>query len=653
MEVMIGTTVTLLMMAALAVGFKRLGDSITEGRSKLNLNEKLRSASTIIRRDIEGMTIRPNPLGNSQMVGYLKYYDGPMTDYSATLATMNTSQTVPSLMLPDSRYGDTDDVLMFTCRAGVEWFRGKVPRAILKAVQNNAAGRALDTDITLIDWATPVMISSEYAEIVYHLQPRVEIDDVGGLGDPFGSAVPVPTFNDANGNGIPDEFVLHRRVLLIRPDLNIAGQLFWVDPTAAGNPTYYEQILAQEANTELGNMLGMRFAHTNCDLSIRRIPNSGDANFDVVAANSLDDLQHPENRFGHFQYPVLNASTTMPILALTKSLPYAKFTVGCVGNDEVSPMEFGCRAGFLHPFLGLGGYVGPNIGVVNRIGQDILTTNVLAFDVRGFDPLVNLYVDPGVDGTQNFGAYSTDDVVLSPNDPSYGFAINNYWPMGSSVPVIAGKGAFVDLNWGAKAMQRAAYFNDPANPAWRTPSAAEINDSRWFTALSGFSLNNFLASGSTTFLFTTDLYKSGLIVHSQTPPPSAGSMPINISQFHVYQPSFDSWSPHYEVDGKAQKKVAGSFGNIWINRQRDFGSSNDDTSSIDVNNAIQRSFAQVDSGTDGLDNDLLNGADDVLEKETSPPFALNMPAIQIVLRIEDGGTRMVEQQSIVYDFVSQ
>jgi Prokaryotic N-terminal methylation motif len=669
-EILIATTVTLMMMAALSVGFKRLGDGITEGRAKLNLTDRLRSVTAILRNDLESMTAHPDPTSAAESVGYFEYYDGPLTDYSAAVVAPAAN-----------RFGDADDILMFTARAGNDWYRGKVPLALLKAVQNSrlmdiqiASGTypspPFDSNQTPLDhiylgvdptqdWKTPVVIASEYAEIVYFLQPRRQFDSPLLLGSPTDSVIPSIDFLDNDQNGLPDEYLLHRRVLLIRPDLNIfrpetgvelENELFSYCAGDAPNPSppYFERVTAIDAvSSPSGNMLGMRFAHTNCDLSIRRKPNSGDSYVDEVAANSLEDLRNPENRFGHFVAPVLNASTSMPILALGNPIPAASGTIGLVGPGSI--------AGFLHPYFELGEYVRVSDGgVTSRRGQDILAANVLGFDIRGFDPSVALLFDGGADGepgvalvdddsdgvvdnndAQEYGLSGTDDLVLSPSDPGYSTKI--FAPFNARVR--AGFGAFVDLNWGPKAMMRG-----DGSSSWST-----LGDSDWFTPLSGFSQANTSALGYVAF--TSDLYKSGKIWHREISS-GAGYMPFSASSDHFYQPTYDSWTNNYEVDGRPQKKIADFLGNIWINHQNEFGIPGSD--SWDSNpNQIHRSFTQVDSGTDGLDNDLTGGPDDVLERETSSPYPFIMPAVQVTVRMEDAGTRLVQQMSVVYDFISQ
>ena len=55
-EVMIATTITLLMMLALAQGFKTMSETVSQGRSKLSLSDQLRGLSELIRMDLRGRT---------------------------------------------------------------------------------------------------------------------------------------------------------------------------------------------------------------------------------------------------------------------------------------------------------------------------------------------------------------------------------------------------------------------------------------------------------------------------------------------------------------------------------------------------------------------------------------------------------------------
>jgi len=58
-EVLIATALSLLMMMALAEGFKRMSDSMTDGRANLALSDRLRSVTGTLRNDLERLTLRP------------------------------------------------------------------------------------------------------------------------------------------------------------------------------------------------------------------------------------------------------------------------------------------------------------------------------------------------------------------------------------------------------------------------------------------------------------------------------------------------------------------------------------------------------------------------------------------------------------------
>ena len=127
LEVLIATAVTLLMMVSLAQIFKSIGDSMKQGRAALELNNRLRSVALRIRSDLENLTVVPNPpVTPKSGTGYLKMFDGSLTDYSGTLY----SRANPAA-LNISRFGDVDDIFMATVRAGDVPFKGKVPRFML------------------------------------------------------------------------------------------------------------------------------------------------------------------------------------------------------------------------------------------------------------------------------------------------------------------------------------------------------------------------------------------------------------------------------------------------------------------------------------------------------------------------------------------
>ncbi len=288
LEVLIATAVTLLMMISLAQIFKVIGDSMKQGRAALELNNRLRSVTYRIRLDIENMTVNPQPpIANTRGTGYLKIYDGPLTDYTygAILPTAN-------------RFGDVDDIIMFTARAGDDWYTGKVPLFVLQG--------AAPVDSPLASANTQlVTIAAQHAEICIFAEPVVTNELNPTLDPAFLRMDPANNYAKLDGTDLPAGYRLHHRTLLIRPDLNLpTGELphgvvssgsryleAWPSTATFGSPSVSVSLPSPTCD--------MAAPHQQCDLSIRRVDPFSTSS--AVAANSLEDLVNPANRFAHVQ----------------------------------------------------------------------------------------------------------------------------------------------------------------------------------------------------------------------------------------------------------------------------------------------------------------------------------------------------------------
>lgn len=624
-EVLVATAVTLLMMISLAKIFKTIGDSMQEGRATLELNNRLRDVSLRIQHDLRNATAATKPpLDADEGAGYLKYYDGPLTDYSAALYSASDA------VMPDaSRYGDTDDILMFTARADDVWFSGKVPLFVLQGVPpywNSATDHNLNF----------VTIASQYAEIALFCQPVVE-----PAGNPTQSPAPLiadpSNYEKVLGSTLannlpaymPAKYRLHYRPLLIRPDLNTsAGGLPSGIITRNGNN---EPWMLAQGNTQImvnGTAVSlpsptcdMTPVHQQCDLSIRHTSFGSPG----VSANSLEDLTNPANRFAHIQIPLSTGSggsiqtATMPILALGLkiNLPVTASDAGAIQSPS-SALDF--QSGFLHPAF--------TLHSLGRIGEDVLASDILAFDIKGFDPGAPILVtgggdgqpgiagvdDNGVGGVDDDGEIGwdgTDDDILSPADPGYGAAL-------AAGATVASTGEYVDLGWGRKTRVHNSFAGITIGGAANT-----------FSELSGLNFDN-LANSQ---LATDALYRSGLAVQQGT-------------AFSIYQPSFDTWTSEYEQDGILQAEPAGTnrrgviqiFDNVSGPNLLESGTRGSPGSYV------------IDIGNDGLDNNLANGIDDLTENETSAPFPSELSGLKITIRMEDPATRIVKQMSIGKEF---
>lgn len=573
-EVLVATAVTLLMMVSLAQVFKLIGDSMKQGRAALELNSRLRSVAYRLQLDLNNCTVTPKP--GSEAVsgsGYLKIYDGPLTDYSYGLIN-------PAF----NRFGDPDDILMFTARAGDDWFVGKVPLFVLQRVAPNASNLEL------------VTITAQHAEVVVFAEPLVTNESNPGRDPYYLRMNPSENYakltDPATGamTDLPSSYRLHYRTLLIRPDLNLTGTGVLPNGTVAGNRWLIARSTdASFASTSISlpsPTCDMVDAHQQCDLSMRRVDPYVATS--ALAANSLDDLANPANRFAHVQIPLVSQNGSvdfsMPILALSPKLntPYTLAEPGTlITAASTAPLDH--QSGFLHPAFALAG---------DRTGEDVLASDILAFDVKGYDPTVSLYEVTA----------SGITTVVSPNDPGY------------ATGTLVGTGDFVDIGWGRKAQVH--------------PIAIGTSQ------LSGVAANN----GAP---FTASLYKSGLALQSDLLP----YPPAYSANLLIYQPSYDTWFSKYEGDGFLQAEAAGA--NVHGIMQLK-GASTPKESWRYVGSAYV-----PDAGTDGIDNNSSSGVDDITEQETSAPFPIDLRGVKVTIRMEDTSARTFNQMTVTKEFVTQ
>ncbi len=630
-EVLIATALTLVIMLALAQGFKTLSQGVTAGRSRLSGSDQLRGLSSLLRADLAGMTANVRQMPNTQQAanGYFLYYDGPLSDSTAMLYNYVPSATTPEEKLSASRWSDIDDVLMFTAKAkDGQWFRGRVPLALLRIHQRNMTG---DTNIqpTVQDWLTDVSVASEYAEIVWFMRP---LNGVGGLDvsgtemagtgvidtapviDRTGDGVPDP-------DGMPDRIALCRRALLIRPDLNIT-------PDANVNLPNDAQLACLPTGVDSTNpstfRVHMRYAYQRCDLSVRSLFDV-DRNGFVLRTNSLSDLQNPGNRFGHyvipFSHPILGPSTSLPILALTTeddltnpTTNYGAMIARAYGTD-MTPTDHGyIPAQFMRTKINASSN-GDVISVRPTL-EEVLASNVVGFDVRGYDGVVQQLASPGSDGlwgasgnVVDAGAPGTDDLVVTPSDPGYAVQIAT----NAVVPI--NTGTFVDLCWGrrvANQVDNASLTQTLGGMNYFSSTILPAHRALWSTPLSGF--ESLVSNSSLNML--SSLTRSGR---------------FNLAA-GVYQPTLDTFTDFYESDGNRQ--LDGYSGNGLVRYGGNPGTS-----------------VAADWGIDGFDNNSNGAIDDELELETRPPIVYPMPAIQVKFRIQDVPAGTLQEISLVHDLM--
>jgi type II secretory pathway component PulJ len=311
-EMLVATAATLMLMGAIAQVFSVFGSAVSNSRSMIELDGRMRTVAWRLREDLSGATARTAPPIEPQAgEGYFEVIEGPARDSDADNGTTTLA-------------ADIDDVLLFTTRSFATPFLGKAG--------NNS-------------------VESSVAEVAWFLRPTAGTTD-------------------------PVTYTLFRRQLLV---VGYAGLTNWstnAPYSASGN--YFTTSPVPDWAT----------FYSNYDISARLEGN-------MFFPNTLSDLTRRESRFLHRQGEVTDRN----------------------GNGVLDP--------FPYAFPEKTSYQAANapnglIFTATRAGEDVVLANVIAFDVRVFDP------------AQPVGIRGTDAVVAG--DPGYAAGTAN--------------GAYVDLGHG-------------------------------------------------------------------------------------------------------------------------------------------------------------------------------------------------------------
>jgi type II secretory pathway component PulJ len=293
-ELLVASTIAMIVMAAVATLFSTFGNAASTSQSIVDMTNRMRTTATRLRRDLAGITapLRP-PLSPDGNQGYFELIEGPLLDSVASETAL---------------LADVDDVLVFTTQSAGTPFQG---RYMVNGVDRR--------------------IESSTAEVAWFCRPSPAA----------AQTVPGLTLH-----------TLYRRQLLVE---GYVGMAPFHDPLNAAT------------NQIVGTMPDLL---TSYDMSLRGVGGG------VFVPNTLGDLTQRENRFLHGAWNVA-------------------FSVASPG------VTFDAASG--------------------REGEDVVLTNVLAFDVRVFDPAIPIRT-----GAAN--------AIVYPGDPGYATGADS-----------STKGAFVDL----------------------------------------------------------------------------------------------------------------------------------------------------------------------------------------------------------------
>jgi prepilin-type N-terminal cleavage/methylation domain-containing protein len=125
-EVLVATALALLLVGVAVNVFALVGNSVASSRAMLETADRLQSAQHRLQTDLRYMTLMGHvhmPVDPATGRGYLEIIEGPGPFIVTGLGTvpLNTEGATPAL---DSTVGDMDDVLLFTARSFGEPFVG-------------------------------------------------------------------------------------------------------------------------------------------------------------------------------------------------------------------------------------------------------------------------------------------------------------------------------------------------------------------------------------------------------------------------------------------------------------------------------------------------------------------------------------------------
>lgn len=497
-EMLVGMAITLIMMAAVVNLFANVSGGVSNRRAAIEMNGTLRQARSLLQRDLAGATCPAVPWQNPEAGnGYLEIIEGQWSDSrpSALIdgVTANGELDYATSIIPSSQrvdtttgaitdgggLGDYDDILALTVRSDNEPFVGNT------LVWNNLTSQ----------WQE-VVVESNLAEVIWY---SIENPSTGTLGEP----------------GLR---TIYRRVLLIAPwlgaiDLNSQGgsnppaisptnnsdQFFQrLDISAHFDATSNRWIpntlsdLTKRENRFLRNPTAPLFPHpllsSGSGFGVNSTVTAGSFRSGLDSLNNDATVRGITNDFGQVtDYVVLEQEggeyDAMPSIAVTG------------GATNPTPRAVVQRAGSNSNIWKIAHVTnGPSPLSFSREGEDVILSDVLAWDIRVFDPEA-LLTDSNASGT-----------VVGPGD--YGWSHQ----AGSNIGYqIVGQGDYVNLDYWDQYVQR-----------WRVATGS---------------------NGSPPVRPPATLFSEAVALRSQL---------ANFG-YAVY----DTWSTHYESDGIDQSNRDG------------------------------------------------------------------------------------------------
>jgi hypothetical protein len=175
-EMMVATTMTLIIMGIIAQLFGILGNSVSGSRTTLDMSQQLRAVANTLRTDLAGITVETvPPIAADSDSGYLEIIEGENGDFTSGTASLT---------------GDCDDILMFTSRSLGSPFVGRFENGLIESPH---------AEIVWFCQQSPAVMQTVPGTVLYTLYRRqlLAMDYVGA-----------GTFQGSGNNSLPSTFTV-------------------------------------------------------------------------------------------------------------------------------------------------------------------------------------------------------------------------------------------------------------------------------------------------------------------------------------------------------------------------------------------------------------------------------------------------------------
>jgi hypothetical protein len=350
------------------------------------------------------------------------------------------------------------------------------------------------------------------------------------------------------------------------------------------------------------------------DLSVRleldALANGGAGQWRLIA-NTLADLTKRENRFGHYGYVDGQPNRQFPFAAVSLGNGTTANVQFVPNNSADVPTRWGSGSG-----SGLSWYE------VRTQGAPGIAARPFAYGPGGATASAILAADGRVVRVVHgpaplWGARRGEDIMLT---NVLGFDLRVYDP---GAPLFSAK------EIPGNASSPIAAVLEPTDPAWSTAYGHSDNMG---SGIVGSAVSTFPFAGQGAYVDLGYIQRNGLpsvvMPSSASPTGDAWIMPwfgdhgqlrhVNGTVLAPGYSVYDTWSTHYENNG-VDEDGDGLF----------------------------------DEGTNGLDDDLTFGPDDVGERETAPPYDRPLRGVQVVLRAYEPDSRQIRQVRVTQHFLPE